>query len=209
MWATCGRFSTDRGVMNCRNCGAPMELYERRRYYFCKHCGTFHFIENPAAEDGIRVLERPSGALPCPLCGAPLATSLLDDEQRVDHCERCRGLLMLRQRFTEAVNRRRARETGPPVSPPPVDPRELQRQLVCPSCREPMNVHPYYGPGNVVIDTCSRCELIWLDFGELKQITEAPGRDRGRRSAMTSSMDAPSEGISSDPLDLLTDLFGS
>jgi Zn-finger nucleic acid-binding protein len=42
-------------------------------------------------------------------------------------------------------------------------------------------VHPYYGPGNVVIDTCSRCDLIWLDFGELKQIADAPGRDRGRQ----------------------------
>ena len=44
-----------------------------------------------------------------------------------------------------------------------------------------MDVHPYYGPGNIVIDTCSRCDVIWLDFGELKQVTDAPGRDRGSR----------------------------
>jgi hypothetical protein len=42
-----------------------------------------------------------------------------------------------------------------------------------------MEVHPYYGPGNVVIDSCSACDLIWLDHGELKQISDAPGRDRG------------------------------
>jgi Zn-finger nucleic acid-binding protein len=44
-----------------------------------------------------------------------------------------------------------------------------------------MATHPYYGPGNVVIDTCTACDLVWLDFGELAQIVDAPGRDRGRR----------------------------
>jgi hypothetical protein len=29
--------------MNCRNCGAPMELFDRRRYFFRRHCGTFEF----------------------------------------------------------------------------------------------------------------------------------------------------------------------
>jgi Zn-finger nucleic acid-binding protein len=42
-----------------------------------------------------------------------------------------------------------------------------------------MDVHPYYGPGNAVIDTCGRCALIWLDHGELKVIVTAP--ERGRR----------------------------
>jgi len=44
-----------------------------------------------------------------------------------------------------------------------------------------MATHPYYGPGNVVIDSCGQCELIWLDFGELEQIVAAPGKDRGSR----------------------------
>jgi hypothetical protein len=42
-----------------------------------------------------------------------------------------------------------------------------------------MATHPYYGPGNVVIDSCASCELVWLDFGELEQIVKAPGKDRG------------------------------
>jgi Zn-finger nucleic acid-binding protein len=166
--------------MDCRNCGAPMELFERRRYHFCTYCGTFHFIETPPV-DGIQVLERPAGGLSCPLCEAPLAKSLLDDAHAIEHCERCRGFLIARPGFAEATGRRRARESGTPAPPVPIDPRELKRRLHCPSCREPMEVHPYYGPGNVVIDTCSRCDLLWLDSGELKQISEAPGRDRGRR----------------------------
>jgi hypothetical protein len=48
-----------------------------------------------------------------------------------------------------------------------------------------METHPYYGPGNVVIDSCLQCELIWLDFGELRQIVAAPGRDRGRREQVS------------------------
>jgi Zn-finger nucleic acid-binding protein len=47
-----------------------------------------------------------------------------------------------------------------------------------------MDVHPYYGPGNIVIDSCSACDLIWLDHGELQQITDAPGRDRGTRAPL-------------------------
>jgi hypothetical protein len=53
--------------MNCRNCAAPMELFDRRRYYFCRHCGTFEFLERGEV-DGIRVLEQQAGALPCTRC---------------------------------------------------------------------------------------------------------------------------------------------
>jgi Zn-finger nucleic acid-binding protein len=158
-----------------------MELFERRRYYFCGFCGSFQFIETPAV-DGIVVLERPAAARACPRCSAPLAKSLLDGDHVVEHCEQCRGLLLPRSTFAEAVTRRRARESGPPAPPVPIDPRELKRVVACPSCRAQMDVHPYYGPGNVVIDNCGRCDLIWLDVGELKQITEAPGRDRGGAS---------------------------
>jgi hypothetical protein len=41
-----------------------------------------------------------------------------------------------------------------------------------------MDTHPYYGPGNVVVDNCARCAVIWLDCGELAAIRDAPGRDR-------------------------------
>ena len=37
----------------------------------------------------------------------------------------------------------------------------------------------YYGGGNVIIDRCVGCDLVWLDYGELKQIIDAPGIDRG------------------------------
>lgn len=157
-----------------------MELFERRRYYYCLHCGTFHFIET-AARDGVQVLGPASARLPCPRCGGRLARSLLDESFTVDHCERCRGLLMTRATFAEAVTRRRTNARGAPAGPVALDPRELEHHVVCPGCHSKMDVHPYYGPGNVVIDTCSTCGLVWLDHAELKQISEAPGRDRGSK----------------------------
>lgn len=155
-----------------------MELFERRKYYFCRYCGTFHFIEAPAT-DGVQVLEH-GGDAPCPVCSAPLSRALLDDQHPVRYCERCRGVLLPRGVFVDVVTTRRAFATSPPSIPVPLEERELQRRVVCPQCRERMDVHPYYGPGNIVIDTCRQCDVIWLDFGELRQVTEAPGRDRGQ-----------------------------
>jgi Zn-finger nucleic acid-binding protein len=67
------------------------------------------------------------------------------------------------------------------VEPLPVDRRELHRHLTCPKCRGRFETYPHLGPGNVVIDNCVRCDLIWLDFGELRAIEQAPGSDRGSR----------------------------
>ncbi len=48
-----------------------------------------------------------------------------------------------------------------------------------------MDAHPYYGGGNVVIDTCATCQLVWLDFGELRKIAshQPRGVDRSIGSA--------------------------
>jgi len=42
-----------------------------------------------------------------------------------------------------------------------------------------MSTHPYAGPGVIVVDTCDQCLMIWLDYGELARVVNAPGRDRG------------------------------
>jgi hypothetical protein len=79
-----------------------------------------------------------------------------------------------------------------------------------------METHPYFGPGNVVIDSCAGCELIWLDFGELKQIVAAPGRDRGTREQVPrETADTPIMQVSPsaarmdviDVIDILSRLF--
>jgi len=48
------------------------------------------------------------------------------------------------------------------------------RLINCPGCGQPMLGHLYGGPGNVVIDSCERCQVNWLDPGELRRIVVAP-----------------------------------
>jgi Zn-finger nucleic acid-binding protein len=84
---------------------------------------------------------------------------------------------------------RRAWASGPPTDPVPVRSDELKRLATCPTCKNRMATYPYYGPGNVVIDTCDACNVVWLDFGELKQIVDAPGQDRGGRERSAADVD--------------------
>jgi Zn-finger nucleic acid-binding protein len=95
------------------------------------------------------------------------------------HCAACRGVLLPRTIFAQVVHQRRAAARGPGSIAVPLDPAELRRTVTCPQCRQRMDVHPYYGPGNVIIDTCATCDAVWLDSGELGNIVDAPGRDRG------------------------------
>ena len=165
--------------MNCPNCGAAMELSPAHGFYQCRYCGTYHF---PAGADdqGVRVLGPADTPMQCPVCDAPLDVAILEREQ-VHQCRNCRGLLISRSWFAEIVRRGRSWAEGAPITPVPPQQGAMRRTVNCPACRKAMIVDRYYGPGNVVIDTCPACDTVWLDFGELKQIINAPGPDRGRR----------------------------
>jgi Zn-finger nucleic acid-binding protein len=165
--------------MNCSNCGAAMALYETRGYFFCAHCGSFHF-PHPPDDQGLRVLGTEANPPACPACSKPLAAARLD-EQPVHVCQTCRGVLMPRATFADVVSRRRAWASSPVGVPRPLDRRELERAVTCPRCGTHMATHPYLGPGAIVIDTCETCDYLWLDAGELKRVVDAPGRDRGAR----------------------------
>ena len=145
----------------------------------CRNCGAFDFPEQ--TDTGVRVLQRDAENAPCGVCSKPLVTAALDSGEAVQYCESCRGVLLSRAHFAAFVDRQRAWATTPPVVPTPLDRQALKRSLRCPTCQTAMSTHPYYGPGNVIIDTCETCDLLWLDFGELQQIANAPGQDRGRR----------------------------
>lgn len=110
-----------------------------------------------------------------------MAHALLDDHAPIDFCAKCRGVLLPRSTFAIVTHKRRAWAISPPAQPVPFDRGELQRQLACPKCHGRFETYPHLGPGAVVIDSCARCDLIWLDFGELRQIVDAPGKDRGNR----------------------------
>jgi len=171
--------------MNCSNCGAVLELVESQRYFQCAHCGAFAFPEAEAeGADGIRILGRTDDAPPCPVCKVPLTQALIDNAHPVHFCATCRGVLLPRQIFAGVVQKRRAWATDLPADPVPLDRRALERRLSCPRCHRPFETYAHYGPGNVVIDNCTPCDLVWLDFGEIRQIVAAPGKDRGSRQVV-------------------------
>jgi Zn-finger nucleic acid-binding protein len=170
--------------MNCNNCGAPMVLFRERDFYRCEHCGSFHFPSS--SPDGVRLVgENPEG-IKCPLCDVVLQMATFDDHYRGYRCDKCRGLLFLRQIFAETVQARRTSAVAPIEVPAEPNPEELRRKLACPACSRTMSTYRYLGPGNIVIDTCETCDLIWLDYRELEKVVRAPGRDRGgQRRAQT------------------------
>ena len=152
-----------------------MTLVARRDYFRCDYCTTLHFPEPPAdSPDRVTPLGETAPA-DCPLCTAPLIAAALDGT-RVLFCPACRGILAQSEAFAQIVRNRRAKYKGAESSPVPVDRTEFERRVDCPACRSRMDVHPYYGPGNAVIDSCGRCRLVWLDHGELAHIERASGR---------------------------------
>jgi Zn-finger nucleic acid-binding protein len=157
-----------------------MLLVRDRDYFFCEYCGSFHFPQ--PEDDGVRLLDEAPEGLDCPICNLHLNRASLDGN-RVYTCHNCRGLLIPLLVFGETVKRLRARAKGPADKPRPLDPKELERRISCPNCHTPMGTHPYFGPGNIVIDTCMACGVLWLDPGELRQVIDAPGRDRGPDAA--------------------------
>jgi Zn-finger nucleic acid-binding protein len=58
-------------------------------------------------------------------------------------------------------------------------PRQLDtgQTLHCPLCGLEMDRHLYGGGGNVNVDSCEPCGVLWLDHGELSRMVAAPDRD--------------------------------
>ena len=155
--------------MNCPNCGGGLLPVGNRSYFKCPYCETFHFPEE--TEDGVALLDRPSKLI-CPVCADPLTVAAVGG-QEVRYCEGCRGILVGTESFPSIVETRRA-ELGTQPRCEPFAPEELRRRVDCPRCGATMETHPYHAGGNAVIDTCSACDLIWLDAGELAVIARYP-----------------------------------
>jgi Zn-finger nucleic acid-binding protein len=148
-----------------------MRLEEDKDSFNCDHCKSIYFPEKN--EEGVRVLGEPD-TLSCPLCAASLVHAALGG-CRIVYCTRCRGMLIKMGVFVELIQDLRTRREGVAATHAP-DPKDLRRRIMCPQCHQPMDTHFYGGPGNVIIDACERCDLNWLDAGELRRIVLAPGR---------------------------------
>ncbi len=166
--------------MNCPNCGAPMRLFAQAGYFACDYCRTSHFPS--PSPDGVRQFGEAPEGWRCSLCNQILHRISVDDRYQGHQCPRCQGLLLARPAFGETVHTRRLWAGGPTDPPRMQDGSELHRAVDCPACRRRMQTHPYYGPGMLIIDTCDRCNLIWL-----RSRRTGARRQRARRRPRRSS----------------------
>ena len=160
--------------MNCPSCGAPLSLEGDQESLTCPYCKSI-YLPDPD-DEGVRLLGEAEGAS-CPICAIPLMRATLG-RQRIRTCTHCRGMLIPMGNFLALIEELKAGHTGHGVPHAP-ERKELDRRISCPQCHQLMDNHYYGGPGNVVIDDCSRCFLNWLDHGELMRIVEAPDRTYG------------------------------
>ena len=148
-----------------------MTLQPANDFLRCDYCETPHF-PNPNA-DGIRVLGIAS-EYACPACrNEPLAHASVGGE-RMYYCEKCHGLLISMNVFPAIVEELRSHHQSSEYAGKQPDWEGMKRLIKCPKCRQPMDAHPYAGPGAVIIDSCSDCYLNWLDHGELQRVVRAP-----------------------------------
>lgn len=166
--------------MNCRNCAAPLTVSVGPARLICSYCQTVQRApDSPDNPDRLQIIGNPQGVA-CPACQADQDSqaelvSALIDQSPVCCCPECQGVLIDSTAFRGVVEERRASYCGPDLAAPVPDSSEFARQLLCPSCHRPMEVHPYYGAGRAVIDSCAACRLVWIDQGELSGIERSPG----------------------------------
>ena len=124
-----------------------------------------------ANEDGVLVGAETDKT--CPICQAMLSDATIENRS-LRYCSKCRGMLVLLFNFLPLVEYMRTVWRSSGVNIQPRDNADADRHLTCPLCLRAMTGHPYGGPGNVNIDTCEPCAVIWLDRNELRRIVLAP-----------------------------------
>jgi Zn-finger nucleic acid-binding protein len=163
--------------VNCPACGAPITPRPDTAGYKCDYC---HAAFYPGEEDdGVVVAaaqpDATGSTLACPICSEPLVDASIAKTPLL-FCTQCRGLLLPMNVLPGLIDDLRAGEEKAAVQTPP-DRGGLKRTLQCPQCHKRMDTHFYAGPGNVIVDSCGDCFLIWLDRGELTRIAHAPDED--------------------------------
>jgi Zn-finger nucleic acid-binding protein len=142
-----------------------MRLKPDMQSYKCDYCKSVYFPEKN--DDGVRVLDEPCDQ-DCPLCNVPLVRAVLA-KCPIIYCKKCGGMMVAMGALEGLIEELRAGQ-GAGAAPAAPDKEDLQRKINCPQCHHPMDTHFYAGPGNVVIDSCEDCSLIWLDRGALMRI---------------------------------------
>jgi Zn-finger nucleic acid-binding protein len=143
-------------------------MRDERGSLVCDHCGSMDAGVAPFYD--LEILGATAQA--CPQCASALSNARIEGCP-VQYCSSCHGVLVEMKHFVTLSDAVRARESSAGMALPRRQ-RPGERILACPLCAQPMLSHVYGGPGNLVLDTCERCHVNWLDPGELRRIARAP-----------------------------------
>jgi Zn-finger nucleic acid-binding protein len=127
-----------------------------------------------AACEPIKVTDQGAEII-CPRCGVEMVFGELL-RTKIVACNKCHGILVQTADFGLMVDVLRRDYVGTEDKPRPIDSHDLEVVVQCPACWNKMEVHPYCGPGNIVIDSCAKCCLVWLDGGELVRVIRGAGK---------------------------------
>jgi Zn-finger nucleic acid-binding protein len=147
-----------------------MHLKPDEDSYRCDYCHAVYLPEK--GDDGVRVLGDATTEA-CSICNVPLVNAAIA-KVRILYCPQCHGMLIPMAALPPLVDELKSAQSGGAAPQPSADTSDLDRKINCPQCHHRMDTHLYAGPGNVVIDSCEDCSLIWLDRGELMHIVHAP-----------------------------------
>lgn len=145
-----------------------MRVDRERAMFVCEYCGSE--VVPPADEDGVLVLGQVKQQ--CPLCAKPLSAGSLEAYDLL-YCAACHGMLISMEDFPQLLAALRSHLAAPAAYLAPRSDADASRTIQCPKCGAAMDDHAYGGGGNVNVDTCEACEMIWLDRGELRKIASA------------------------------------
>lgn len=148
-----------------------MRLSRDQGLMLCDYCGSQK--TPPMDEDGVVVLD-PTSHL-CPVCATPLANASIESQEML-YCTHCHGMLLDMEKFLPLLDVLREYRYWSRSSQAPRD-FDDGRVLHCPLCKHEMDHHPYGGGGNLAVDSCEPCGVLWLDRGELSRIVAGPDRD--------------------------------
>ena len=146
-----------------------MSVEEGQAFFHCQYCGGYDFPE--PNQDGVALLDEIASFV-CPICREPLVSAIIKDIH-IFSCPKCRGNLIKQSKLLPILREATQQDPRNAFSGNIPDKTELTRNAACPACHKPMEVYPYGGPGNIIIQGCEQCKLIWLDFGELSRIVRA------------------------------------
>lgn len=156
-------------------CGSALVIASGFDHANCANCSCHWFptsIED--SQDGI-VPQNRETPFQCLRCSVSLEVGKQGNTE-VCFCPQCRGFVIDSESLGGLIQSRRAAYCGPDDAPTLVDVNELDIHGRCPACEQTMEAHHYFGPGNIILDTCSTCKLAWLDHGEFAKIIRAPGK---------------------------------